>query len=79
MFGYKNMFYVIISIILLLGGSYLGFFMKEDFENKKKESELKGYEKLKTIHAKSDNDFKPKKTSELKTCNSNNPKSCLLY
>ena len=55
--------------------------MKEDFENRKKElTELKGFENLKILNEKSDNEFKPIKTSELKTqCNSNDVKSCVSF
>ena len=81
MFGYKNMYYVAICLVVLSGAYYLGFFMKEDFENRKKElTELKGFENLKILNEKSDNEFKPTKTSELKTqCNSNDVKSCVSF
>jgi len=82
MISYKNMFYIIISIIIIiLSSCYLGFCIKEDFENKKKElTELKGFENLKIILEEPDSDFKPKKTSDFKAqCNSNHKDSCVLY
>ena len=60
--------------------------MKEKFEMRKneKEEELKGFENLETINAKPDNEFEPKKKSELEfNCNSNaeeaGEKMCQLY
>jgi hypothetical protein len=81
MIGYKNMFYIVIGVIVLSGSCCVGFFIKEDFENRKKElTELKGFENLKIIQEEPDKKFKPKKTSKLQTqCNSNDLKSCILY
>jgi hypothetical protein len=82
--NYKNMAYVAFGLILISGCCALGYKVKEDFEQKKKElSELKGYENLETINEESDNKFKPKKESKLEIqCNSNaedGEKSCHLY